>query len=88
MYDDTYMTIMSFLILFKYVYIVITPCSEYMYFSLQKGLTALMIASEGQSEGHFECGKLLLEKGAEVNHSDGVSAESQSIIVCSSCYLV
>ena len=44
--------------------------------SLQFGQTALMEAS---SRGHVDCVKLLLEKGADVNHKDGVSAVSQSV---------
>ena len=59
--------------------IVITPCSVYMYFSLQKGETALQIAS---SEGHDECVQLLLDKGAKVNLYDEVSTVLQSLIVC------
>ncbi|KAL5502811.1 hypothetical protein EMCRGX_G009644 [Ephydatia muelleri] len=47
--------------------IVISPCSVYMYFSLQDGETALMRAS---SEGHDEFVKLLLEKGASADLSD------------------
>ena len=47
-----------------------------MNFSFQKGWTALTIAS---SKGHVECVKLLLD--AEVDHMDGVSAESHSFIV-------
>ena len=34
---------------------------------------------EASSEGHFECVKLLLEKGADVNHKDRVSAVSLSV---------
>ena len=63
----------------------ITSCSVYMYFSLQYRETALMKAS---SEGHVECVKLLLDKGADVNHKDEVSAVSLSIIVCLACSLV
>ena len=43
---------------------------------LQSGQTALMEASIG---GHVECVKLLLEKGADVNHKDRVSAVSLSV---------
>ena len=43
---------------------------------LQTGQTALMKASSGR---HVECVKLLLEKDADVNHKDGVSAVSQSV---------
>ena len=39
--------------------------------SLQDGLTALMVASYG---GHVECVNLLLERGAQVNQQDNVSA--------------
>ena len=42
---------------------------------LQSGQTALMKASSG---GHVECVKLL-EKGADVNHKDEVSAVSLSV---------
>ena len=42
----------------------------------QFGETALMKAS---SRGHDECVKLLLEKGADVNHKDQVSAVSLSV---------
>ena len=40
--------------------------------SLQDGWTALMIASR---EGHLDCVKELLEKGALVNAQDTVSAD-------------
>ena len=43
---------------------------------LQSEQTALMEASSG---GHVECVKLLLEKGADVNHKDWVSAVSLSV---------
>ena len=43
---------------------------------LQSGQTALMKASSG---GHVECVKLLLEKDADVNHKDWVSAVSLSV---------
>ena len=52
---------------------------------LQSGQTALMKAS---SEGHVECVKLLLEKGADANHQDGVSAVSLSVwyvLLCNTC---
>ena len=55
-----------------------------MYFSLQSGQTALMKAS---SEGHVDCVKLLLEKDADVNHKDKVSAVSE-LIICLACSLV
>lgn len=54
-----------------------------MNFSLQKGWTALTIAS---SKGHDECVKLLLEKCAEVDHKDGVSVVSHSLIDCFPLY--
>ena len=38
---------------------------------LQSGQTALMMASNG---GHVECVQLLLDKGAQVDHQDRVSA--------------
>ena len=41
------------------------------YLSLQDGQTSLMLAS---SEGHSECVKDVLDKGAEVNMQDKVSA--------------
>ena len=53
--------------------IVNSPCSVYMYFSLQYGATALMLAFR---EGHVECVKLLLDKGASADVSDKVSAVS------------
>ena len=43
---------------------------------LQLGWTALMKASSG---GHVKCVKLLLEKGADVNHKDRVSVVSLSV---------
>ena len=61
---------------------VITPCVVYMYFSLQSGQTALMIAS---FKNCVECVRLLLEKGADFNLRDNVRAVSQSIIVCLTC---
>ena len=57
--------------------IVITPCNIYVYFSLQRGQTALMVASRG---GHVECVKLLLEKGASVDLMDEVSAGSHQLL--------
>ena len=47
-----------------------------MIFSSLSGQTALMKASSG---GHVECVKLLLEKDADVNHEDSVSAVSLSV---------
>ena len=55
-----------------------------MYFSLQSGQTALIKAS---SKGHVDCVKLLLEKGAEVDHEDKVSAVSE-LIICLACSFV
>ena len=57
--------------------IVMSPCSVYMYFSLQDGVTALMIASR---EGHVECVKLLLDKGASADLLDKVSAGSHQVL--------
>ena len=56
--------------------IVITPCSVYMYFSLQKGQTALIVASH---EGHVEC-VMLLEKGTSADLLDEVSAGSHQLL--------
>ena len=49
----------------------------YMYFSLQYGETALMMASSG---GHVECVKLLLDKGASADLSDRVSAGPHQVL--------
>ena len=57
--------------------IVISPCSVYMYFSLQYGDTALMIASR---EGRVECVKLLLDNGASAHHFDKVRAVSHQVL--------
>ena len=57
--------------------IVISPCSVYMYFSLQDGVTALMTAS---LEGRVECVKLLLDKGASADLLDKVSAGSHQVL--------
>ena len=57
--------------------IVITPCSVYMYFSLQDGNTALMMASH---EGDIECEELLLDKGASADLSNKVSAVSHQLL--------
>ena len=54
-----------------------SPCSVYMYFSLQRGYTALMMASSG---GHVECVKLLLDKGASADLSDMVRAGSHQVL--------
>ena len=54
--------------------IVISPCSVYMYFSVQDRETALMIASWN---GHVGCVNLLLEKGtAKFDLQDEVSSQS------------
>ena len=45
---------------------------------LQDGKSPLMVASSG---GHFEIAKLLLNKGAEVNHQDKVSYSSIVVIM-------
>ena len=42
----------------------------YIYLSLQDGKSPLMVAS---LVGHFEIVKLLLDKGAEVNHQNEVN---------------
>ena len=52
-------------------------CSVYMYFSLQYGETALMMASSG---GHVECVKLLLDNGASADLSDKVSAVTHQVL--------
>ena len=57
--------------------IVISPCSVYMYFSLQDGVTALMMASR---EGRVECVKLLWDKGASADLSDKVRAVSHQVL--------
>ena len=57
--------------------IVISPCSVYMYFSLQDGDTALMRASR---EGRVECVRLLLDKGASADLSDKVRAGSHQVL--------
>ena len=41
-----------------------------MFLSLQDGWTALMMASEN---GHMECVKVLLDRGADVNMQNTVS---------------
>ena len=64
--------------------IVISPCSVYMYFSLQYGYTALMWAS---LEGRVECVKLLLDKGASADLLDKVRCGVTSSIVCVACSL-
>ena len=84
---------MFFLIPNEYVHcicvigdIVITPCVVYMYFSLQNGQTALIMAS---FNNHVECVRLFLENGADFKIQDNkVSAVPQSIIVCLTCSLV
>ena len=57
--------------------IVISPCSVYMYFCLQDGVTALMMASR---EGRVDCVKLLLDKGASADLLDKVSAGSHQVL--------
>ena len=42
-----------------------------MHLSLQDGKTALMKVSE---EGHMDCVKVLMDKGAQVNMQDKVSS--------------
>ena len=54
-----------------------TPCD--MTLSLQNGDTPLMFAS---SIGHVECVKLLLERGAQANNQDKVSAVHDVISIC------
>ena len=55
-------------------------------YSLQDGQTPLM---EALSEGHVECVKLLLDKGAPVDHQDRVSAvgclTNDMLLKCSLC---
>ena len=53
-----------------------------MYLYLQNGESPLILAS---SEGHFEIVKLLLDKGAEVNHQDKVSYSSIVVIMYFAC---
>ena len=57
--------------------IVISPCSVYMYFSIQNGVIALM---RGSREGHVECVKLLLDKGASTDILDKVRAGSHQVL--------
>ena len=57
--------------------IVITPCSIYVYFSLQRGQTALIVASR---EGHVGCVMLLLKKDASADLLDEVSAGSHQLL--------
>ena len=49
----------------------------YMYFSFQRERTALMKAS---LQGHIECVKLLLNKGAIADLSDKVSAVLHQVL--------
>ena len=56
--------------------IVITPCSVYMYFSLQNGDTALMKASSG---GYDKCVKLLLNISTKFGLQNHVSAVDVTI---------
>ena len=42
-----------------------------MHLSLQKGDTPLMVASRG---GHYGCVRLLLYRGAQIDHQNDVSA--------------
>ena len=62
-------------------HIVITPCSVYMCTSLQEGDSALIKAS---SKGNKKWIQFLLNKNADINCTDNVSA----IIVCLACSLV
>ena len=57
--------------------IVISTCSVYMYFSLQRGETALMMAS---NRSCVECVKLLLDKDASADLSDKVRAGSHQVL--------
>ena len=61
-------------------HIVITPCSVYMCTSLQEGHTALIMASW---KGDMEWIQFLLDKDADINCTDNVSA-----IICLACSLV
>ena len=51
----------------------------------QNGQTALIMAS---FKNFVDCVRLLLEKDADFNIQDKVTAVSQSIIVCLTCSLV
>ena len=57
--------------------IVVMPYSIYVYFSCQRGQTALIVAS---SKEHVECVMLLLEKGAIADLLDEVSAGSHQLL--------
>ena len=50
-----------------------------MYLCLQDGKSPLMVASSG---GHFRTVKLLLDKGAEVNHQNMVSYVQSISLAC------
>ena len=48
-----------------------------MYFSIQDGKTALMMAS---SKGHVSCVELLLNNGADADRSDKVRCSVTSVV--------
>ena len=70
-----------------HVYIYISLCavlsvSVYACKSLQYGQTPLMKTSQG---GHVGCVQLLLDRGAQANRRDKVSAVGDETSVCMSC---